>query len=134
MSWDIFVQDIPLGVNSVTDIPFDFEPKPLGSHTAILAVIRAALPFADFSDDSWIRVDLPEVSMEISLGKDDPVQGFAFHVRGGHLSATVIAEILGQLDARAFDPGTDNGLFDIATSSESLRRWQQFRDSVLRKS
>jgi hypothetical protein len=134
MSWDIFVQDVPMDVSSVTDIPVDFEPKPLGRHTAILEVIRAALPFADFSDDSWIRVDLPEVSMEISLGKDDPVKGFAFHVRGGHLSAAAIADILGQLDARAFDPGADNGLFDMATSSESLRRWQQFRDSVLRKS
>jgi hypothetical protein len=134
MSWDVFVQDIPLGVTSVADIPDDFEPKPLGPHTEVLGAIRAALPFADYSDDSWIRVDLPEVSMEISLGKDDPVRGFAIHVRGGYLSVAAIAEILGQLGARAFDPGAGNGLFDVATASDSLQRWQQFRASVLRKS
>jgi hypothetical protein len=134
MSWDIFVQDIPASATSVDEIPDDFKPKPLGPHSELLRAIRTVLPFADYSDRTWIRVDLPEVSMEISLGDDDPVQGFAFHVRGGDLSAAAIAEILGRIGVRAFDPESDNGLFDLATPGGSLQRWQQFRDSALRRS
>jgi hypothetical protein len=130
MSWDIFVQDIPASVTSVQEIPDDFEPGSLGPRAEIFEAIRAALPFADYSDGSWIRVDLPEVSMEISLGKDDPVLGFAFHVRGGYLAAAAIAEVLRQLGVRAFDPEADNGLFDMATARVSLQRWQQFREAV----
>jgi hypothetical protein len=131
MSWDIFVQDIPAGVTSVREIPDDFEPGSLGPRAEIFEGIRTALPFADYSDGSWIRVDLPEVSMEISLGKDDPVQGFTFHVRGGYLAAAAIADVLRQLGVRAFDPEADNGLFDMATAGVSLQRWQEFRDAVL---
>jgi hypothetical protein len=131
MSWDIFVQDIPAGVTSVREIPDDFESGSLGPRAEIFEGIRTALPFANYSDGSWIRVDLPEVSMEISLGKDDPVQGFTFHVRGGYLAAAAIADVLRQLGVRAFDPEADNGLFDMATAGVSLRRWQEFRDAVL---
>jgi len=131
VSWDVYVQDIPADVSSVGDIPDDFNPRSLGPRAEILRAIRAVLPFADYSDDSWVQVNLPEISMEISIGKDDPVDGFAFHVRGGALSGAVIAEILVQLGARAIDPQAENGLFDVGTAERSLARWQEYKAAVI---
>lgn len=87
MSWDIFVQDIPADARSVGDIPNDFSPLPIGPVSRILDAIRAAAPFADFSDPTWIRLDRPGVSMEISVQNEEPIRGFAFHIRGGNASA-----------------------------------------------
>jgi hypothetical protein len=39
MSWDIFVQDVPASVQSVAEIPDDFQPSPIGSRAEILAGI-----------------------------------------------------------------------------------------------
>jgi hypothetical protein len=119
------------GAACVGDIPDDFAPKPLGSRSDVLRSLRAALPFADYSDETWVRVDLPDLCMEISVGPDDPVSGIAFHVRNGALARPAIAEILGQLDARAFDPQADSGIFDLNAAASSFARWQQFKLSVV---
>ena len=68
MSWDIFVQDIPWTARSVADIPDDFSPRPIGSPSRVLEAIRAAAPFADVSDPTWVRIDALGVSIEVNLG------------------------------------------------------------------
>ena len=69
--------------------------------------------------------------MEISVSAADPLDGFAFHIRGGDCSAGIVADILQRLQLRAFDPASDSGIFDSSQASESLRRWQQYRTQVL---
>ena len=128
---DVYVRDIPASVSSLHEIPDDFTPGSLGSRAEVLLAIRTVLPFADYSDGSWVRVDLPEVSMEISIGKDDPVGGFEFHVRGGEFAGAAIAEILEQLGARAMDLQAWNGLFDVRIARHSLARWQQYKAAVV---
>ena len=127
MSWDIFVQDIPGAARSIADIPDDFEPSPIGSRSHILEAIRCIAPFAEFPNDSWARLDAPCVSIEISLGTDDPVMSFAFHIYGGECSAGVVTDILTRLELRALDPTSDSGIFEPARACESLQRWQQYR-------
>lgn len=131
MSSDIFVQDIPAEAHSVADIPDDFSPKPIGSPSGVLDAIRSAAPFADFSDPTWVRIEAPGVSIEASLGADDPLDGFAFHIHGGDGSAGVVADVLQRLQLRAFDPASDSGIFDSPKAAESLHRWQQYRTHVL---
>ena len=130
MSWDIFVQDIPSAAQSIADIPDDFRPSPIGSRSRVLQAIRSAAPFAEFPDDSWARLDAPGVSMQISLGTDDPQESFAFHIYGGDCSAGVVADILFRLNLRALDPASDSRIFDPSHASESLQRWQQYRTHV----
>jgi hypothetical protein len=131
MSWDIFVQDIPGTARSVADIPDDFSPRPISSPSRVLDAIRAAAPFADVSDPTWVRLDAPGVSIEVSLGTDDPLDSFAFHVHGGDCSAGVVADILDRLQLRAFDPASDSGIFDPSRAAESFHRWQEYRNHVL---
>jgi hypothetical protein len=131
MSWDIFVQDIPRGARSVADIPDAFSPQTIGSRQSILETICAVAPFADISDPTLVHLEAPGVDIEVSLGADDPLGRFAFHVRGGECSAGVVADILHRLHLRAFDPASSTGIFDAAKAKESFRQWQQYRDRVL---
>lgn len=44
MSWDTFVQDLPPGIASISDIPDDFEPSPIGLRSDIIAKVSALYP------------------------------------------------------------------------------------------
>src|SRR5258708_5699610 len=113
MSWDIFVQDIPPGISAAADMPDDFVPKSLGPRCVIIDKIRTVVPNADFTDPTWGRIDAPDFSIEVNLGDNEEVDGFALHVRGGDMAAFVVADILEQLGLRAFDMDSDTGLFSI---------------------
>jgi hypothetical protein len=131
MSWDLFVQDIPAAAARVDDIPEDFEPAPIGARASILAVIRDVAPFADFSDPAWVKIATPDVDVEVNLGDNEILTSFAFHVRGGNESIGLIADILGRLGLRAFDPGSDSGIFDASAAFASLEKWRAYRDRTL---
>jgi len=132
LSWDTFVQDLPADARSVADIPQSFVPQPLMPRQALIDGIKAVVPGADFSDPAWGIIDGPDFSIEINIGDDDPVQSFAFHVRGGDLAAGVVADVIRQLGLRALDTGRDDGgFFDPDDAVASLRRWRAYRDWAL---
>jgi len=131
VSWDLFVQDLPRDARSASEIPAAFTPASLGPRSRILSAILDAAPGADCADPAWIRLTSPEANLEISLGIEDPVQSFAFHIRGGTHVIGLVAAILERLNLRALDPGADSGIFDPSTAGESLRRWQAYRDGAL---
>jgi hypothetical protein len=134
VSWDIFVQDLPPGIASIDDIPEDFEPAVIGRRSEVIAKVSALYPEANFRDPSWGVLDLPGCSIELNLGSDEELDGFAFHVRGDERAPTVVAHILGKLGMRALDPSSDSGLFeqDAILRSESFARWQSYRSDVIR--
>src|SRR5262245_16338814 len=103
MSWDIFVQDIPKDARAVSDIPDDFEPRPLGSRSEILRRILEVAPSADASNPSWVTIDGPDFSIECSIGGDEEVTSFALHIRGGDAAAGLVSELLSRGGWRAFD-------------------------------
>ncbi len=127
MSRDILVQDFPPGVTTVDDIPDDFEPQAIDLRRAdVIAAIKEIAPYADFADPAWGRIDLPGLrvaasdgpgewvsgdTIEVNLGDDEEVMGFAFHVRGGIEADRLVAKILRRLKLRALDPSSDSGFF-----------------------
>lgn len=131
MSWDIFVQDIPDDVTSVEDIPDGFSPRPLGRRADILAGIRRAAPDVRFADDQWGSIEGPGFSIEVNIGAQDPTKSFALHVRGGDQAVYLVHDILTALNLRAFDPSSPSGIFSLPESSDGLRRWREYRASVL---
>ena len=134
MSWDIYVQDIPPSVKSVSEMPDDFEPRPLGRRADIIARIREIVPSADFTSPSWGQIDGPDFSIEVSMGNLEQVESFAFHVRGGDLAAIVVADILRHLGYRALDPSSPSGIFEPdGDPAAGLRRWRDHRDSIAGK-
>jgi hypothetical protein len=133
MSWDIFVQDIPPGVEAVDQMPDDFRPGTIGTRDAIIAGILRVVPDADFSDPAWGTIDGPTYSIEVNIGSGDSVTSFALHVRGGDNAAYVVHDILMELGLRAFDPSSPSGIFALDTGSlDGLRRWRTYRDEQLR--
>jgi hypothetical protein len=115
MSWDIFVQDIPASISSVHNIADDYDPKPIGTRSHIIAQIQALHPIADFSDPSWGKLDGKNFSIELNMGDKEVLDGFTFHVRGGDEAAKVVKNILIHLGLRAFDPASETGIFQTAS-------------------
>lgn len=109
MSWDIYVQDLPLGVSHVSEIPDDFVPERLGTRASIIAAISEVEPDADFSDPELGKIEGPGYSIDVSLGNSEFVKSFALHVYGGGEAPRVIAAILQRLGFRALDPGSEPG-------------------------
>lgn len=131
MSWDIFVQVLPPGITAVAEIPKDFHPGPIGPRADIVAGITCVVPTVDFTNPVWATIEASGFRIEISLPPDDPVRGFAFHVRGSDDAAHLVADILDELRLQALDPQAPGGVFTRETATSSLQRWRQYRNEVL---
>jgi hypothetical protein len=116
MSIDIVFQDLPLDVDDARDIPDDFLPGPIGSWEEVVAALLAAAPI-DWNGPEWGRIEGERYSIEVSLGTDDPVMGFAFHARGSDLRGVdlIVADVLMALGIRALDPRRDKVIVDADT-------------------
>ena len=131
MSWDIFVQDFPRDAKCLEEIPEDFVPAPLGKTATIIAKIREVVPFANFSNPSWGRIDGEGWSIEVNIDDSENCNGFAFHVRGGDAAAGVVAAILNHLDLRAVDSQSGDFFRPGQQAVESFQRWRSYRDQVV---
>jgi hypothetical protein len=134
MSYDIFVQDLPEGVETVKDIPADFKPALLGKRSTFIEKIIEVVPAADFRNPSWGKIDGDGWSIEVSMGASEDSDGFTFHVRGGSAALAVVAMILQHLNLRALDPQAASGFFVGPGSKAGFDRWSAYRDQVTDKS
>ena len=57
MSWLVVLAKLPDTFVSVSDIPNDFVPEPLGSRAAVLTILAEAFPDADFTDSTWVQLN-----------------------------------------------------------------------------
>jgi hypothetical protein len=134
MSWDIFVQDIPEDVNKVQDMRerySDYQPRPIGKRSEIVKKIKEIVPAADFSNTNWGVIEEKNFSIEIDVGEDEECQGFCLHVRGDMNAVSLISKILKHLNLRAFDPGSETGLFEFDNRSiDSFSKWNEYRQRV----
>jgi hypothetical protein len=132
MSWDVFVFNFPPEIKSISEIPRDWSPPPLGKRADIVAKICALFPQADFSDPSWGTLRLPGVSIEFNFREDGEIAHFAMHVRGGDPAPHVVAHILGELGLRAACSGSDSGLFeyDPVSGSKAFDSWRGYASHV----
>ncbi len=132
MSFDVFVQDIPPDAREVGDIPDGFVPKPIGARSAVVTAIQKVAPEVEFRTPECGTIEGDGYSIEVNLGLDDPVTGFALHVRGSQDALFIVADVLSELGVRAFAPGTESGLFEVNRSSAAFLRWRAYRDGVLK--
>jgi hypothetical protein len=131
VSWDIFVMDLP-AVPRVEDIPDDWDGQPLGSRDDVIATIRDAVPDVDFTDPGWGLIDGGSYSIEVSIGREDPVVSFALHVRGGGDAAAVVSRVLRRGRWRGLDSQTGE-FFSDNNAADTLGEWQRYRDAVIRR-
>lgn len=133
MSWDISVQDLPVGVDKVENIPDDFEPQNLGSRQEIIAKILAIIPDVDFGNPSWGILNTDDYSIEFNMGDDVVCDGFMLHVRGGGEAAELIDILLAKMNLRALDC-CEGDFFRLEKATQSFEDWQEFRDQVINDS
>lgn len=118
MSRDLFVQNLPSGIRSTTEVPDDFVPDAIGERARLISTIKVVAPHADFTDPSWgLITKQNSYHIEVNLGSEEVVEGFAFHVAGGREADELIARILTALGLRALDTATDSGFFELAVPS-----------------
>ncbi|WP_420572957.1 hypothetical protein [Kordia sp.] len=131
MSWDLFVQDWG-DVNSLDEIPDNFNPKPIGKRSEIIDKMKEAEPTIDFSDQSWGRLDNDQFSIEFNMGEEELLDGFTMHVSGNEMAFPCIANILSELGLKAAD-GSSSNFFDIEDSKNDMQKWIVYRDKILNK-
>jgi hypothetical protein len=127
MSWDISIQNLPAEVQSIDEIPGNYQPAPLGAQSDLIARIQQVLPEVDFSDPTWGILDQPNFSIEFNMGSSDICDGFMLHVRGGGGAVPTIARLLDHLKLRAIDCQTGD-FFSSGAAEDSFSQWQSFRD------
>ncbi len=130
MSFDVFVQDLPPNVRDVAEIPDDFEPRSLGPRSVLIEAIQRVVPAAVFDKLGWASIEGPNYSIDVSFGTADPVQSFAFHVRGADEALFIVAHILDALGLRALAPSSESGLFTLGTAAPAYAAWRAYRARV----
>jgi hypothetical protein len=130
VSWDVFAFAVPPGVRCVDDLPKDYQPRSLGARDDVISAIRQVAPHVDTTDPSWLVLQGPDHLMEVSLGKDEDVDGFTFFVRGGEGSVPLMAAIADAVGATLFDTSTGE-LMTAESGAASLLAWQRYRDQVV---
>jgi hypothetical protein len=133
MSWDVIVLDLPPEMTSKDPLPKNYERRPLGSCSDLIAKICAIFPNTDFSDPSYGILRLPGCHIEFDMGmrSAETVDYIAMHVRGGKECPDVVAHILDGLKMRAIDASTSHVFEqDPALRSRGFDRWQSFRSHV----
>lgn len=131
VSWDLYVMNFPADAESMADIPADHDYDIGMSRSVLIERIKEIVPEADFADPGWGRIEMPDASIEVNIGDDDPVPSFAFMVSGGSMAAGVVADILDHLGLRAADGDSDTGFFDRETAAASFAGWRAYRDQVI---
>lgn len=130
VSWDISIMDLPADAHSVSEIPQDFAPAPLGERAALIAKILEVAPAADFSDPTWGELSTRDFTIEFNMGAAAVVDSLMLHVRGGDSAVDFITALLLHLGLRAIDCSTGD-FFESSAAAQSLTAWRQFRDRVI---
>jgi len=131
VSWDIFIQDLPEGIESVADIPEDFRPSALGRREKLIAAILEVFPRADFRDPAWGVLDEADFSIEFNMGDRREVRSIVLHIRGGDSAAGAVGRLLSHLGRRALDTGTGELFQGGSQSTKGIRRWRAYRDRIV---
>jgi len=67
-------------------------------------------------------------TIEVNIGDEDPVESFAFHVRGDDAAVDVVARLLEDLGLRAI---ADGEFFSTATARRGFESWREYRDQMI---
>ncbi|MBO9880696.1 hypothetical protein [Xanthomonas sp. D-109] len=130
MSWDVSIQRFNCVYTSVDQIPNDEQCLPLGSQAEIRAAISQVFIGTDWSDPTWGHYQCVAGSIEFNMGKTDPNDGFALHVRA---SSEIVEPIIALCRAhgwQALDFSDGRFLEQSSDPSANLRAWASYRDQI----
>jgi hypothetical protein len=130
VSWDIYLGRFD-NIESVADIPDDFEPQPLGSKGEVRQKLIAVLEGLTFDDTGWGMFEHDGGVIEVPLGDTDPVVGLTLFVRGTEATMPYVERVLAALKCRGIDCQTGE-FYQPETAAQSFADWASYRDQVIR--
>jgi len=133
MSWDISIQRFNRVYTSLEQIPNDEQCVPLGSQAEVRAAISQVFSGTDWSDPAWGVFQCAIGSVEFNMGKKEPSEGFALHVRASSQIVEPIIALCRAQGWQALDFSDGRFLEQSSDASASLEAWASYRDQILGK-
>lgn len=121
---------VPPEYKSAKDLPKSWEPEPFGSRTEAQTRLAELLPGIKFNlhkDDLWGTYIGEGFSLEISLGKDEPMRVLWVAVRGDAKALSVIGEIVNAFGLRGLDLQCGE-FFEPLEARKSFAEWRNAVD------
>lgn len=122
--WGLVLTRLPAGATTLLELDPSVPCEPLGSVEDVAARVREVEPEAELSDPShgWIRSST--WSIELAIGREDPVEWIRLFVRGS--GDDVVGRIVRLADALGcvvFDDGELESVWDAA----DVRLWHAYQ-------
>jgi hypothetical protein len=125
MSWDVLIFVAPSGVK-VDEITDDYAPPPLGGLATVHWRLRDGVSSIDLSDPAWGVLHGYGWTIELNIGRSEPVNSIMLHVRGaGDDAVTAVRQIAAAVGGRAMD--VTEGEF-LTGDEHDLYGWHAFQD------
>ncbi|NKA72570.1 hypothetical protein GO285_01482 [Ralstonia solanacearum] len=131
MSWDVSLIKFTRRYRAIPEIPDDERPHPLGALAEVHAAVSEVFPKTNWSDPAWGIYDGAFGSIEFNVGRDDPVQSLALHVRASNEIVNGILVLCKRLDCQAIDLSDSSFLDQSEHPTDGLEKWRAYRDQVL---
>ncbi len=132
MSWTVSV----LGGKEpppLDHLPDDWRPEPLGSGEEVRRRISAHLPGVDWSDPAWGLYGGDGFTFEFNVGREEPVESFAVHVRGGGDAVADLLRFAVPNGWHLIDWSTGEYIDPRSPSEAGWVGWQAYRDKIRRE-
>ena len=131
MSWDVSLYKFSKQYPSLDDIPDDEVPLPLGSLSDVQSAVSRVFSGTDWSDPIWGIYDGKGGSIEFNVGRDDPVENLALHVRGTDELIGGILALCEALHCQAIDSVDSSFLDQSENPSAGLETWRSYLSAVV---
>jgi hypothetical protein len=131
MSWDVVLYKFSRIYRTIDEITPDEQPHSLGSLKDVQTAVSSVFPATNWDDAQWGTVVTEFGSIEFNVGKEDPVQGLALHVRAGEAVIPGILQLCERLNCQAIDTSAGNFLEQAEQPEKGLQQWRQYRDRVV---
>ncbi|MFS2034682.1 hypothetical protein ACEN8I_11715 [Polaromonas sp. CT11-55] len=131
MSWDVSLYKFTRSYKIIEEIPNDEKLLALGSLREVQAAVSSVFPGTSWSDPHWGIYDSEFGSIEFNIGKEEPVEGLALHVRASDAIVGGILQLCGLMGCQAIDM-TDSSFLDQSEHpAAGLQKWREYRDQVV---
>ena len=133
MSWDVSLFKFSRNYQTLDEIPENEQPFSLSSRKEIQTEISSVFPNTNWNDPIWGIFDSEFGSIEFNIGKDDPVQSLALHVRASDAILGGLFDLCHRLGCQAIDLSYSTFLDQSSDPTLGLEKWRTYREQVIRE-
>ncbi|MCG8569989.1 MAG: hypothetical protein MJB14_07590 [Spirochaetes bacterium] len=132
MSWDVLFVKFPNNINSIDEIPGDYNPGSLCTRQYYEEMIFNLFPNIDENNDrSWMILEDDSYSIEFSAGTGEMLDSLMLHIRGDEKALKVIKNICDFTNWKAFDTTTGDLIDFDNNPDEGFSQWRNFKNKVI---